>query len=299
MTQTVLRKIKSRFASLQIEVRSAMEARQVKVSDAHQFLVSFFQSECCIPEAPDLTKLFNIVTEANLWRYDHYGPLAELAEAFLPDDEDPTRKLVRKYKDQLSGFYITTKIVDFIDLSDFDDSEDNSDADSEHKDDDQQPLSPKESKKLYHELKVKLRIDRTTKFSDMTMSYIETLWTALIEEFNLPPLTAIIKKIVRGCLIITWLVPPQVSSAIAASSSKALRFYQKHNIIQVQLDSRTLYDEQLIVSYMCMCGALLGVCIITPRACARGKAIGLSVCRCRRRRHENRQISSSRCLCVL
>ena len=40
--------------------------------------------------------------------------------------------------------------------------------------------------------------------------------------------------------------------------------------------------------------------IITPRACARGKAIGLYVCCCRcRRRHENRQISSSRRLCVL
>ena len=250
MTQTVMRKIKRQFASLQVEVRLAMEGRQVKVSDAHQFLVSFFQSECCIPEAPDLTKLFNIVTEAKLWRYDHYGPLAELAETFLPDDKDPARKLMSKYKDQLSGFFITTKIVDFIDLSDFDDSEDDSDADSE--DDGQQPLSPKESKKLFRELKVKLRIDRTTKFSDMTMSYIETLWTALIDEFNLPPLTAIIKKIVGGSLIITWLVPLQVSSVIAASYSKALGFYQQHNIVQVQLDGRTLYDEEWIVSCACM-----------------------------------------------
>ena len=40
--------------------------------------------------------------------------------------------------------------------------------------------------------------------------------------------------------------------------------------------------------------------IITPRACARGKAIGLSVCCCCHcRRHKNRGISSSRCLCVL
>ena len=243
--------IKGKFASLQLQTRLAMEARQVKVSDAHQFLVSFFQSECCIPEAPDLTKLFNIVTEAKLWRYDHYGPLRELAQTYIPDD-NPVRKLVSTYKDQLSGFFITTKIVDFIDLSEFDDSEDDSDADSEREDDDQQPLSPKESKKLFRKLKVKLRIDRTTKFSNMTMSYIETLWTALIEEFNLPPLTAIIKKIVGGSLIITWLVPPQVSSVIAAPYSKALGFYQQHNIVQVQLDGRTLYDEDWIVSCACM-----------------------------------------------
>ena len=251
MTRTVLQKIKRQFSSLQVEVRSAMEARQVKVSDTHQFLVSFFQSECCIPEASDLTKLFNIVTEAKLWRYDHYGPLRELAQTFIPDD-NPVRKLVRKYKDQLSGFYITTKIVDFIDLSDFDDSEDDSDADSEREDDGQQALSPKESKKLFRKLKVKLRIDRTIKFSDMTMSYIETLWMALIDEFNLPPLTAIIKKIVEGSLIISWLVPLQVSSMIAAFYSKALGFYQQHNIVQVQLDSCTLYDEEWIVSCACM-----------------------------------------------
>ena len=251
MTQTVILKIRRQFASLQVEVRSAMEARQVKVSDVHQFLVSFFQSDCCIPEAPDLTKLFNIITEAKLWRYDHYGPLEELTEAFLPDD-NPARKLVSKYKDKLSGFYVATKIVDFIDLSELDDSDDDSDDDSE--DDAQQSLSSKEYKKLYRKLKVTLKLDRTIKFSDMTMSYIDTLWKALIEKFNLPPLTAIIKKIVPGSLIIIWLVPPHVSTVIAASYSKALRFYQQHNIVQVELDGRILYDEDWIVSDSVMIG---------------------------------------------
>ena len=237
MTQTVLQKIKGQFSSLQVEVRSAMETRQVKVKDAHQFLVSFFQSESCIPEAPDLTKLFNIVTEAKLWRYDHFSPLRELAEKFLPEN-NPARKLVSEYKNQLSGFYTTTKIIDFIDLSELEDDSDSNGA--------KQSLS---SKELYHELKVTLKLDRKVKLSDMTMSYVDTLWKALIEEFDLPPLTAIIKKIVGGSLIISWLVPPQVSSVIAASYSKALGFYQQHNIALVELDSSILYvDEEWIVS---------------------------------------------------
>ena len=246
MTQTVLQKIKGQFASLQVEIRSAMEARQVKVKDAHQFLVSFFQSESCIPEAPDLTKLFNIVTEAKLWRYDHFSPLRELTEKFLPEN-NPARKLVSEYKNQLSGFYTTTKIIDFIDVSELDDPEDDSDSDSE--DGAKQSLSPKEYKKLYRELKVTLKLDRKIKLSDMTMSYVDTLWKALIEEFNLPPLTAIIKKIVGGSLIISWLVPPQVSSVIAASYSKALGFYLQHNIARIELDGSILYtDEEWIVS---------------------------------------------------
>jgi hypothetical protein len=222
-----------------------MEVRQVKLKDVHQFLVSFFQSERCIPEASDLTKLFNIITEAKLWRYDHYGPLEELAEKFLPE-HNIARKLVSEYKDQLSGFYTTMKIIDFIDLSDLDDSEDDSDSDSE--DAAQQSLSPKESKKFYRKLKVTLKLDRKTKLSDITMSYVDTLWKSLIDEFNLPPLTAIIKKIVGGSLIITWLVPLQVSSVIEVSYSKALWFYQQNNIIQIQLDGCILYDEEWIVS---------------------------------------------------
>ena len=236
MTQTVLQKIKGQFASLQVEVRLAMEARQVEVEDAHQFLVSFFQSESCIPEAPNLTKLFNIITEAKLWRYDHYSPLRELAEKFLPEN-NPARKLMSEYKNQLSGFYTTTKIIDFIDLSEL---EDDFDSDGS-----KQSLSPKE---LYHELKVTLKLNRKIKLSDMTMSYVNTLWKALIEEFDLPPLTAIIKKIIRGSLIISWLVPPQVSSVIAMSYSKALRFYLQHNIARVELDGSILYiDGEWIV----------------------------------------------------
>ena len=87
-----------------------------------------------------------------------------------------------------------------------------------------------------------LKLDRKIKLSDMTMIYVDTLWKALIEEFNLPPLMAIIKKIVGGSLIISWLVPPQVSSVIAASYSKALWFYLQHNIAQVELDSCVLYS---------------------------------------------------------
>ena len=237
MTQTVVLKIKRHFASLQVKVRSAMEAQQVKVSDVHQFLVSFFQSECCIPEAPDLTKLFNIVTEAKLWRYDHYRPLKELAEAFLPDDQNPARKLVTEYNNQLSGFYTTTKIIDFIKLSELEDYED-----------DLQDFTPEKYKVHYRKLTLKLKLGFKVKLSDMTMSYVDTLWKALLEEFNLPPLTAIIKKIIGGSLIIHWLVPLQVSTVIEASYFKALSFYQQHNIVQVQLDGRTLYHEEWIVS---------------------------------------------------
>ena len=252
MKQNVLQTIKCQFASLQLEVRSAMEAQQVKVSDVHQFLVASFQGVCHIPEAPDLTKIFNHVTESKLWRYDNYIPLKKLAEKFLPND-DPAQKCITEYRSQLSGFYMTTKIIEFIDLSKLEQAAD----------DTKQPTFIAENyKEHYCRLTLRLKLDRKVKLSDLSLDYVDTLWKSLIEEFNLPPLTAVIDEIIDGSLIITWLVPPQVSSVIAASYSKVLRFYQQHNIVQVQLDGRTLYDEEWIVGCACMYGAVLGVFIV-------------------------------------
>ncbi len=80
--------------------------------------------------------------------------------------------------------------------------------------------------------------------------------------------------------------------------------YKGHNLASTAV---TLYysgvghSPSLSIIYSWWC--IEWVTLITPHACARGKTIGLSIC-CRRRRrrrrwHENRQISSSRHLCVL
>jgi hypothetical protein len=213
-----------------------MEARNVKVSDAHQFLVASFQG-FCIPEAPDLTKLFNIITEAKLWRYDHYVPLQQLAQKFLHDDEQ-VRKDTSDYRDRLSGFLTTTKIIDFIKLSELDESEDGT----------EQPFLPEKYKKYYRKLKVKLKLDK--KITELTLSYVNTLWESLAEEFDLPSLTAVIDKIIDGSLVISWLILPHIADKIRASSCKALRFYQQHGIIEVCIDGGRLYAEKWIVS-MC------------------------------------------------
>lgn len=246
MTQTVLQKIKGQFASLLIEVRSAMEAHQVKMVDVHQFLVTFFQDDSHIPEVSNLAKLFNIITEAKLWRYDHYGPLKELAKRFLPDS-DPVCTHVDEYKSRLSGFYTTTRIIEFINLSELEETEENS-----HQL--QSTFNPENYKKYYHKLTITLKLDRKIKLSNMTLDYVNTLWNALVEEFNLPPLTVVIEKIVKGSLKITWLILPHIARKIATTgrSLRAIKFYQCYSIVQVAIDDNIsttiLYDEQWFVS---------------------------------------------------
>ena len=240
MTETVLRKIRSQFSLLVIKVRSAMQRNKIDALDVHQFLVTYFEGECSIPEVPDFTKIFNAMTTTKLWRYDHYGALEELAESFLPED-DPARAQVTEYKSQLTGFQATTRIIDFVKLNELEDREEISCM-----------FSPKKYNRHYQKLTVELRLERD--ISELTLLYAEKLWKALMKEFHLPPLTAVMDKIVEGSLSITWLILPHIVEKIRATYFKSVEFFQQRNIIRIVLysDDRDfgllLYDDESMVS---------------------------------------------------
>lgn len=52
-------------------IRKMVQALRLNI---HQFLVSFFQRDDCIPKSSNLTEIFNAISVAKLWHYDHYGP---------------------------------------------------------------------------------------------------------------------------------------------------------------------------------------------------------------------------------
>ena len=217
-----------------------------------------------------------------LWSYDHYVPLKELTEQFLTEqflhNDEQVRKHIADYRNHLSGFYATTRIIDFINLSELEESED----------DPQQPFSPEKYKKYYHKLKVKLKLDK--KITELTLGYVNTLWQSIAEEFDLPSLTAIIDKIIDGSLVIAWLVLPHAANKIRSSISKALRFYQQHNIVEVHVDNELLYDEEWIVSVCMYCLALFLDPIPRDEAITLHEYITVcvSLCVCEREREEER-----------
>ena len=236
MAETVLRKIRSQFSLLVIKVRSAMQRNKVDALDVHQFLVTYFEGECDIPEVPDFTKIFNAMTTTKLWRYDHHGALEELAESFLPED-DPARVQVTKYKSQLTGFYATTRIIDFVKLNELED----------HEEIPSRIFSPKKYNGHYQKLRVELRLERDV--SELTLEYVDKLWRALAKEFHLPPLTAVMDKIVEGSLTITWLLLPHIIEKIRATYFKSVEFFQQHNIISIQLYGvlKIYYEETEVI----------------------------------------------------
>ena len=235
MTEVALNKTRAYFANLLRKVRSAMEKHKVDKLDVRDFLITFFEGDCHIPEDSNLRKIFDCITSTKLWRFDHYGPLLELTESFLPAD-DPARQNMTEYICQLSAFNATTRIIDYVKLSQLEEIEE-----------DNQPFSPKTYNRKYRKLGVKLKVDN---ISETTLKYTHDIWKALKQQFTLPSLTAVVDQIMQGSLIITWLVLPHEVNRIKASISKSLDFFRQHNIIRIDLygGKVILYNEEWMVS---------------------------------------------------
>ena len=216
-----------------------LESCEVKVNEVYNFLVRYFSRNDWIQSPSTFGELFNVLSVVKLWNYDHYGPLELIVTHFLSDNAD-IEACMTDYMSKLTGFYTTTKIADFIKLSDFEDSEQ----------DPQQPLPVgKFTLKDYRRLKLKLKLNR--KVSAVTLLYVDELWRSLAKQFDLPCLTAVIHSIVEGSLEVTWLVLPHFAEKIMANSrnSEAVKFFRHHGIILAEIDDSPVYDKEQMVSW--------------------------------------------------
>ena len=226
--------IKGRFAYLLSSVQSALEANNVKVEDVHNLLLGLFPCfNDCIPKT-NLSDIFNAATANKLWDYVHHSPVETLIRNLIPDH----RSLMTQYKDRLSGFYTTTKLIEYIQ-----DKSVQYDSDTEMDSSTEKTYTTKQYKKLTVKLNVSER-----KFTQISMIYVRDLWISFAEEFNIPSLTAIIDKILEGSLQIVWLLLPHLAELIRVSAHKSVQFFRQHDIIYVAIDDHVLYDAQLMVS---------------------------------------------------
>ena len=231
-------RIKGLFSSLLINLRKSLVSHNVDVKDLRQFLVTYFKCDDCIPKSHDIDEIFAAVTINGLWSYQHYCPLESLIEYFLSDDPK-VHSFMNDYRDNLSGFFFMTKIINYIEYKKLEASD--SEEDSE-------PLKSYIAQH-YRQIKVVLKLDR--KVSDLSLRYVEKLWRSFASEFDLPSLTAVVKKITAGSLAILWSIPPWEAEKIKPTS----KFCRQHNIIMIAIDDDVIYDERQMVSVVLLLAA--------------------------------------------
>ena len=236
MKQTV----RGQFLSLLDKVQSVLQANQVSVDRVRQFLIRYFHSNTWVSKTSNLGELFDAVSVAKLWNYDHYGPLEEIIKQLLPNES----KLISEYKNQLNAYNTVTKITDFIKQSKIEAAEQDPD----------EPLAVQDfTFKEYRKLKVRLDLKR--KVSETTLSDVDKLWRSLAKEFDLPCLTAVIRSIVMGSLEVTWLILPHIADQIIttykAKDPKVTDMFCEHNaIVELKIGDVVLYNKEypLLVS---------------------------------------------------
>ena len=239
-----MERIQAKFSSLLLEVQIRLEAKNVKVSYVCQFLSQFlidrYEGEPDILNYEKFSAVFIDVTKRRLWTYQHHSPLEMLTEKFLCDDQ-VVKDLIKQYKNDLSGFLVATKLIEYIKETSFPDEE-------LEEEEDEDAALPQLTKKQYRYLKVVLNLS-SRKISELSLNYVQELWEKLAEEFDLPLLTTVIKKIVTGSLVITWLVSSDVAEIIMHNSriSKSIRFFRQHKIVSLAIDDTTVYDENQMV----------------------------------------------------
>ena len=222
-----LEDIKSRFAILLQSVRSALEANHVPSADVHGVLIEMFGCGDCLPKT-NLEEIFATVTNNRLWDYAHHSPVEKLLRRFIPDHR---ASLMSEYKAHLSGFYTTSKLIDYIACTNINSTEEKSTLDLD-----------KLTDTHYKKLKVKLELtDRI--ISTLSLKYVQDLWEEFAEEFDIPFLTAVIESILSGSLQITWLISPEIANKIAAAGHESSFFHNHPVIIYVAINDTILYDE--------------------------------------------------------
>ena len=235
MIETNETKIKNSFSVLLTTLRNALTRRQAELNadEVHAYLMTICPA--AVPKA-SLDDMFKFVTFNKGWNYQHYHPLEMFVNRFIPDE----RKEMISYKDAVTGYFLSTKLIHFMQ---------NSDIDSKAMEGSNEV---KLSTEQYKNLRIKLKLSR--KITDLSLQYVCELWQKIAKEFEIPHLTAIIDRIMEGSLIIVWLVLPDVAEKIIdnlkSRPSEYSHFFLKHEIVSVSVaaavdDINNLYSTQV------------------------------------------------------
>ena len=224
-------KIKESFAKLLKDVAVKLKTKELDFEAFHFFIVALFPPGKCIPQSENVIKIFEAVTQNGLWSYWHYTPVENIIKEYAPSD-DEMKSWIYNYRKDLSGYKATTKIADAMEIYS------NSIEEFEETDQTRQPAVTCDSAYL-RQLSVKLR----TRVTEKTLVYIDDLWLSLAEYFLLPSLSVLLDKIQRGCVEVSWLIPPHYVFQIVGNLQENAAFLQSKGIVKVLLDDECVYDE--------------------------------------------------------
>ena len=232
MARQGLTKIKQSFASLLKNVAVKFKSKQELDLEVFRFfIVNLFPPGECIPQSSNVVTIFEAVSRNGLWSYWHYTPVEKIVKEYAPEDDEMKGWLVN-YKRELCGFKATTKIADAIEVY-------GSNIEEFEEGDRSKSIVLSHDQNYLRKLSVKLK----TPVTEKTLEYVDDLWLSLAEYFLLPALSALLDNIKRGCIEVSWLIPPHYVFQVVGNLQENASFLQTKNIIQVFVDDECVYNR--------------------------------------------------------
>ena len=234
MARRSLTQIKQSFATLVTKVAVKLRSKELDLEVFRFFIVNLFPPGRCIPHSTNIITIFEAITENGLWSYWHYVPVEDITKEYAPGD-DEVRDWMDKYRKQLSNYKAATSVANAIKLYSSDIEE------FEEGDRSCLPASAYDPAYL-RRLTVKLKSRVTGK----NLEYIDNLWVSMAEFFLLPSLSALLENIRKGCLEVSWLIPPHFVFQIIGNLQENAVFLKSREIIKVLVDGDCVYDEESV-----------------------------------------------------
>lgn len=239
-----LKTIRSQFADLLSRLREAFD--DVDVDKVHQYLIDTHQ--CYIPHPSDIQSFFNYLSSKRFWTYHHFSLIESLDKHFLQQNDKTIQQHILDYKKELSGYFIAKKIISSEFFINSTSSESTTHSVAEY------------TGEHHSVLRMELKLGRTV--SEKSLKYVADLWESLAIEFELPSLTAVIDRIVKKCLEITWLIFPSDAEKITpATAARHADFFEKHAITLLTIDDVIIYKKAS--SYLHCCNVIVCVVVVT------------------------------------
>ena len=209
-----------------------MSEKGINIAEFVLFVVALFPPGDCIPPSPtDLSKVFQAITRHGLWNYFHYSPLVQIAEKFGAGDPE-MEAWVQNYRKDLRAYAILRKVEDCIE-SDLDTCAGQSQAHS-----------------AKYDPRYNCPVEWKTEFVDHSLQYLAEVWKMFSGHYLLPdsPPTALLDRVRKGCVSITWLVPSYLILQLVVRVKIDTDFFQKFHILKVTVRGETVYEETTDVS---------------------------------------------------
>ena len=217
--------------------KAIKESEDDDLSDFQDYVEELF-GPLCVPESVSVKIIFKALTSKQCWNYLDVFNMEAIVNKFGGRFKEKDKKMIDDYKESLNGYKTAILITDLIEVN----------TEAYKQNDEKIPASVKENQEKYDD-KYRTKLSAKLPNSEIkihlgSLLYVEKLWDSICSEFHLPSLSHVLDSIVKGSIIINWIIQHTLTWKILEGISNSVEFFKREFIAQFCLEDVCIYDQE-------------------------------------------------------